>query len=153
MKNSSELVKRAGITPRIKLGVKAEKEGKNGKMIKTVVSTGPHRVKLIDDKIIRGTDHESGTEIELVRYTVEENGEKKFYDTRLRDKNTGGLSYLVQRLAEFPEGAEVILEMKRKGIRNYVEVSPAVETKKVEVDDTHEDVEAVEETDPNTSTN
>lgn len=118
----------AGIVPKLRLGQKTEKG---------VISTGPHKVKIIEDKIVKGTDPQNGKEIEYVRYFVEENGEKKQYDTKLKDKN-GQLSYLVQRLSEIEEGAEVILEMKKRGIKNYVSVNAVTEHGEVEVDDDSE---------------
>ena len=113
MKNSKALLAQAGLLPKLRLGVKQDKGG--------VKSTGPHRVKVLEDKIVKGFDQESGKEIDYVKYILSENNEKKYYQTKLKDKE-GGLSYLVQRLAEINEGDEVILEMKRRGVRNYVEV-------------------------------
>src|SRR3990167_5036108 len=113
MKNSLKLLKRAGIMPKLRLGIKLPKGG--------VKTTGPHRVKILEDKVIRKPDN-TGKEIELVRYTVEENGEKKVYDTKLKSKD-GQLSYLVQRFAEINEGDEVIMEMEKQGIKNYIKVT------------------------------
>lgn len=132
MKNSKELLVRAGILPKLRLGLKQTKGG--------VKSTGAHRVKIIEDKILKKPDPITGKEIEIVRYVVEENGEKKFYDTKLRDKNNG-LSYLVQRFAEIKEGEEVILEMKKQGMKNYIEVIPVSSASNVEVDEEDEDEE------------
>lgn len=133
MKTSKELLKEAGIQPKLRLGSKTPKGGTK--------ANGPHRVKMIADKIVKGTDPKNGREIEYVRYLIEENGEKKTYQTKkLNDK--GELSYLVQRLAEINEGEEVILEMKKQGIKNYIDVSPVVggETIEMEDDDEHEDI-------------
>jgi len=135
MKNSKALLKQAGILPKLRLGSKLAGGG--------VKSTGSHRVRIVEDKIIKKADPTSGKEIEWVRYVVEEGGEKKIYDTKMRDKN-GGLSYLVQRLAEIEEGDEVILEMKKQGIKNYIEVSPVGHSSSVDVEDheiTEDDIE------------
>lgn len=102
-----------------------------------VQSTGQHKVKILEDKLISKPDPTTGKEIEWVRYFVEENGEKKVYDTKLKDK-AGGLSYLVQRFAEIGEGAEVILEMKKQGIKNYVEITPTGHSSTVEVEEDDE---------------
>ncbi len=133
MKASKALLKEAGIQPKLRLGNKKEGGG--------VVSTGPHRVKMMADKIVPGKDPKTGKDIEYVRYLVEENGETKTYQTKKFNEKTGELSYLVQRLAEVEEGEEVILEMKKQGIKNYVEVSPISGGQKVEVDedDDHDD--------------
>jgi hypothetical protein len=132
MKNSLALLKEANIQPKLRLGIK--KQGGGTK------STGAHRVKMIADKIVKGVDPKTNKEIDYVRYLLEENGETKTYQTKkLNDK--GELSYLVQRLAEIKEGEEVILEMKKQGIKNYIEVSPVVGSESVEIeDDEHEEL-------------
>lgn len=128
MKISRELLAKAGLLPKLRLGLKLPKGG--------VKPTGPHKVKILEDKILKKPD-QTGKEIEYVRYIVEEDGEKKFYDTKLRDKQ-GGLSYLVQRFAEIPEGDEVVLEMKKQGVKNYIEVTPAGHSASVEMEDEDE---------------
>src|SRR3990167_8922751 len=130
-KFSKELLAKAGILPKLRLGLKLPKGG--------VKPTGPHKVKLLEDKILKKPD-QTGKEIEYVRYVVEEDGEKKIYDTKLRDKNNG-LSYLVQRFAEINEGEEIILEMKKQGAKNYIEVTPAGHSSSVEVEDEEEEIE------------
>lgn len=135
MKNSKELVKRAGIVPKLRLGEQII--GEDGKKL-GVKATGPHKVKLIEDRIVRGIDFK-GKETEFVEYILEENGEKKTYKTKLKNDN-GELSYLVQRLSDVPEGGEVVLEMKKKGIKNYVSVSEISGADEIEVDDTEHDV-------------
>lgn len=136
MKTSKALLKAAGIMPKLRLGVKKAGGG--------LVSTGPHRVRLIEDRTIKGVDATSGKEMEYVVYTLEENGEKKTYKTKVKNKE-GQLNYLVQHLAEIPEGGEVILEMQKMGIKNYVSVLPVGGNAKVMEAD--EDSEEDEESD------
>ena len=132
MKNSRALLKQAGILPKLRLGLKKSGGG--------VIPTGQHRVKILEDKIIKKPDPTSGKEIDWVRYTVEENGEKKVYDTKLKDKS-GQLSYLVQRFAEITEGDEILLEMKKQGIKNYFEVVPVGHSENVEIPDEVEELD------------
>lgn len=133
MKQSKALMKEANIQPKLRLGNKT----KHG-----TVSTGAHRVKMIADKIVKGTDTK-GKEIDFVRYLVEENGETKTYQTKkLNDK--GELSYLVQRLSEINEGQEVILEMKKQGIKNYIDVLPVVGGGQVEVEEDEDNEEIID---------
>lgn len=129
MKNSKELLKLAGILPKLRLGIKQSGGGVKG--------TGSHRVRIIDDKIIKKPDS-TGKELEYVRYLVEENGEKKIYDTKKLDKN-GQLSYLVQRFAEISEGDEVALEMKKQGMKNYIEVIPLNNPSNIEIEEDEEE--------------
>ncbi len=126
MKISKKLLQNAGIFPKLRLGIKQSGGG--------VKSSGSHKVKIIADKIIKKLDQSSGKEIEYVRYLIEENGEQKIYDTKKLDK-TGQLSYLVQRFAEVNEGDEVILEMKKQGIKNYIQVIPINNSSNIEIED------------------
>lgn len=112
MKTSKELLVQAKIIPRLRLGNKTD----HG-----VVSTGPHTVKMIEDKLMNGKDPQTGDIRPIVRYIFEENGEPRRYDVPVKDK-AGELHYLVQRLAEVEEGQEIVLEMKKRGVKNYVDV-------------------------------
>lgn len=117
MRISKELMKSAGILPKLRLGIKREGGG--------VQATGPHTVTMISDKIVQGLDRETGKAIEYVKYVVEEDGVQKEYRTRLKHKETGELNYLVQNLSQVDEGDMVILEMKKMGPKNYIEVRHA----------------------------
>ncbi len=132
MKVSKEILSKMGVLPKLRLGKKKSGGG--------TISTGAHRVKLLSDKIVNGTDPKTGKIIEFVRYLVEEKGEKKIYQTKkLNDK--GEVNYLVMNLSEINEGDEVILEMKKQGIKNYIEVLPVKGSLTSEVEDGEEDNE------------
>lgn len=135
MENSKKLLKEAKIYPRLKLAVQVTNTS-TGK--KSVQGTGPHRVKLVKDKLSQGTEFETGKEREEVHYLVEENGELKKY-TCPRLNKQGELHYLVQRFAEVEEGQEIMLEYKRKGVKGYIEVTPLGSTEDVEVDEHDEE--------------
>jgi len=117
MEKSKEILKKAGVVSRIKLK-----------------GTGPHKVKIVGEKIVKGTDYQTGIEREELEYILEEDGEKKRYNVAIKDK-TGGISYFIERMAEFGEGDEIILEYKPiKGTpRGYIDVRNAEE--KVEESD------------------
>lgn len=137
MEYSKKLLVAANIIPKLRLAIKEEG--------KPPVPTGPHKVKIISDKTQNGKDHE-GKVVPIVRYIFEENGEQKRYDVPVKNKE-GELHYLIQKLAEVEEGQEIILEMKKKGIKNYVSVSVVGHSSDVEVDeneDIHGDEEVVE---------
>ena len=105
MKTSLDILLKAGLHPKLILG---ERRGN------AVVSTGPHTVKMLEDKIIKKMNTE-GKEEYFVRYIVEENGEKKQYDAHMKSKVGNDPHYLVQALADVHEGEELILEMKKAG--------------------------------------
>ena len=85
-------------------------------------STGKHTVKVLEDKVVRKPPREEGDDGYYVRYTVEENGERKQYDTRMRQKGGNDPSYFVQAMAAIEPGEEITLEMKKAGVKNYVEI-------------------------------
>lgn len=113
MKISREILTKAGVCPKLQLGTKGAKG---------VQSTGPHRVRMVEDKIVVKLDAD-GQKTHYVRYIVEENGKQYQYDTRMKVKEGTDVSYLVQALADVDEGEEITLEMKKSGIKNYVEVT------------------------------
>ena len=119
MENSKKLLENAGIVPKLRLGVQKPGGG--------VLTTGPHRVKIISDRIISEMNIETGKEEPTMVYTVEENGVTMEYHRKVKNKK-GELDYLIQRLAELKPGSEVILEMARRGARNHIVVIPVQPT-------------------------
>ena len=138
METSKDIVKKAGIIPDLVLATKRDKGG--------VDSTGPHTVKLLEDKVIKDTDYDTGAEIYVVRYILEEAGEKKKYDVAMKDKK-GEIHYLVQRLAEIGEGEEIIMECKRHGIKNYIEIKRVNQPEKANVAE-EDDIPIINENEP-----
>lgn len=135
MQVSKQIVKEAGLHPKLKLLIKEEG--------KAPVPTGEHKIRLLKDKEIIKKDITTGKDTAYIRYLVEEHGEIKTYDTRKFSKDTGEISYLVQKLAEYPENSYVILEAKKQGPKNYISVKPVNTVEDVEVDDeddTEEDI-------------
>lgn len=122
MKNSKALMVRAGIYPRLKLGVR--KMNPTTKK-ESVHSTGPHKVRVLDDKITKGRDRESGQIIDVMKYVLEVEGVKKEYRCPIKNKETGEVHYVVQIFSSVEPGTELILEMKKMGPRNCVEVRDA----------------------------
>lgn len=134
MKTSKELLVQAKIIPRLRLGEKTD-HGVKG--------TGPHTVKIVEDKLQQGKDPQTGEIRPIVRYTFEENGELKRYDVPVKDK-AGELHYLIQRLSDVEEGQEIVLEMKKRGVKNYVDVTT---TDGTPIGDAEETLPAPEEED------
>jgi len=130
MQISREIMTKAGLLPKLRLGIKT------GKGVKP---TGPHRVKIVSDKLIRKMNPE-GQEEHFVRYVFEEDGQQKQYDAHMKSKVGNDPHYLVQALAEVEPGEELILEMKKAGVKSYIEVTRVGlnEVEKVEMDDEDE---------------
>jgi len=129
MQVSKQIVKEAGLHPKLKLLTKEDG--------KAPIPTGEHKIRLLKDKEIVKKDID-GRDTAYIRYLIEEHGEIKIYDTRKFSKDTGEISYLVQKLAEYPENSYVILEAKKQGAKNYISVKPVNTSEEVEVDDEDE---------------
>jgi hypothetical protein len=131
MKTSREILMKSGLLPKLLLGIKT------GKGVK---STGKHTVKVIEDKIVRKPIREEGDDGYYVRFIVEENGEQKQYDTRMKEKGGNDPSYFVQAMAAVEPGEIITLEMKKAGLKNYIEiVRPSLgEVDRADMDDDDE---------------
>jgi len=123
MKTINEILKQAKIVPLLRLAVQKEGGGE--------VGTGPHRVKLLRDKAAKRINARTGKEEYIVWLYVEENGEEKKYPIPVKDKN-GEVHYLIQRLGEFKEGDEIIMEYKRRegSVKGFIDVRPVTQQKK-----------------------
>ena len=100
--------------PKLRLGVKLAKGG--------VSSTGPHLVKFVEEPIaIMGKDNE-GKERKELKFIVEENGIRYRWHAPIYSKDGTAPHYLMERIMDINVGDERILEMLRKGARNYVDV-------------------------------
>lgn len=87
------------------------------------VPNGPHTIVLVSDKL--GKDSMGNDRLEV---TVKEQGVTKLWTIPLKDKE-GNLHYLVQALSVYPEGETLVVEMKKKGPKNYVDVRKVGELK------------------------
>lgn len=130
MKTSREIMFKAGLLPKLRLGIK----GGRG-----VTPTGPHKVTILEDKLVKKLNPEGQEEV-FVRYIFDEGGEKKQYDAHMKAKVGNDPHYLVQALAECEPGEELILEMKKAGVKNYIAVTRVAlnQTEEVAVDDEDE---------------
>lgn len=100
--------------PWLQLGIKQEGGG--------VKPTGPHKIKFIKEpKVGKGKDPVTQQERQELHFIVEEGGVEKKWNIPLYMKD-GSPHYLLSRLEEVSVGDEVVLEMKNKGIKNYIEV-------------------------------
>ena len=134
MKILKDILKQANIVPDLKLFTKREGGGTQ--------TTGPHIVKLIDSKIIKGSEYLTNKEVYIVRLLLEENGEQKKYEFPVKNQK-GDVHYLVHRLAEFKEGSEIVLEGKSEGGRSFTSVSSVGDA----VESSKENVQTIEQDD------
>ncbi len=119
MKIPEEILKTASEkgTYQPKLSLFVQKEGGGTQ------STGPHEVKLISSKLVKGSDFATKKERAEIQLLLEENGVEKTYQFPAQDKE-GGVHYLVERFAPIPEGSVVVLEGKKakSGVGSYISV-------------------------------
>ncbi len=115
---SQELAQQANIVPFLNLVPKNESG--------VPTPNGPHRVKFLGDKIIKGNDFKTKQEIDVVRYTFEEDGIAKKYDVAVKDEK-GDLKYFIQKMSEYNYGDEIILEGKRDSEKIYISIKSVSE--------------------------
>lgn len=129
MKTCKEILKKASIYPKLQLARKKQGGGTE--------STGAHRVKIVADKLAKEFDPETGKEREVVKFLLEEAGERKTYKVPVLNKQ-GEVHYLIQRFGELREGEEIVLEFKRKGLKGYIDVLRISDSSEVEVGENEE---------------
>jgi len=119
MQKSEEILKQANIVPLLRLVVQKEGGGTEG--------TGPHKVKLLEDKIGKRVNPRTGKEEYVVIYFVEEDGIKKRYPVPLKGED-GQVHYLIQRIGPLAPGTEVILEYKRRegSVKGFIDVKEVI---------------------------
>jgi len=134
---SQQLVKKATSEgaippPFLQLATQIKDEAGNKKGVQ---GTGPHKVKFISDKIVKGHDYKTKEERDEVEYVFEEEGLKKRYRVPVKNKN-GELHYFVQRMAEAKAGEEIILEYKKKegSFEGYIDFKRAIGSGEISID-------------------
>src|SRR3990167_4441532 len=120
---SQEIILKAGIAIRLSLAEKIVNEYGRSKGTR---STGEHKVKFLEDKVVQGKDFQTGVERLEMKWIFEEDGQRKFYTKPLRDEN-GEVYYLIQSMAKYNYGDELILKYVSKGLRGYIDVRKAGE--------------------------
>ena len=93
---------KANIIPWLRLGTK--KEGGS------VISTGPHEVKIVSDRLVKKFDRKANKDVPAIEYTFEEGGTQKRYTAKIMNES-GGVSYFIQKMGEFNIGDTITLEM------------------------------------------
>ena len=131
----NKAVESGNYLPRLSLFVKLEGGGTR--------STGKHNVKILGDKVVKARDFITKQEIYKIELLLEEDGIKKTYSFRMKDKdNPNKPHYLVERFANIEAGTEVVLEGKKSATGGkYVDVQVVGEPQEVN----EEDIPVVEE--------
>jgi len=130
--------------PWLKLAKKVIKE--NGSF-GGVKGTGPHKVKFVNDRAVKGQDYRTKEERMEVEYIFEENGEQKRYRVPVFNKK-GELYYFVERMKDFNYGDVLVLEYKKLSRdKGYIDIQEAeIEQDKTKIGQTFdEEIPIIEE--------
>lgn len=101
-------------TPWLHLGEKLEGGG--------VRSTGKHIVSIIEEpKVTKDNDPITGKERQILLFRVLENETEKKWSFPIYGKD-GQPHYLISRMEDIEVGEVFSLEIKKKGLKNYIEV-------------------------------
>ena len=112
-----KVLAQSGYVPTIKIFVQKEGGG--------VISTGPHKVKVV--KAGKGAvnikNPTTGKDELHVWLYLDEDGQQLRYPIPLQNKD-GSLHYLVERMADIEEGETIVMEGKKSqsGMTNYIEI-------------------------------
>lgn len=79
-----------------------------GELIDVEVPNGPHKVKIISQKIGKGKNYK-GDEQDMLIMVIEDNGVEKLWDMPLKNED-GNLYYLIEDLENIEIGEEFIVE-------------------------------------------
>lgn len=106
-------------TPFLKLAERKEGQG--------VVGLGPKKLRLEQEKVVKGREYKTNKERKEVEYLFTEldTGEKKRYRKPIHDQD-GNLHYLHENMKDFKVGDSLIIEFKEKdnSYGGYLDVSP-----------------------------
>lgn len=106
--------KKGHFTPRLELFIKETPKS-------APKPTGPHTVKMLGAKTIKGTEYKTNKERAEVELLVEEDGEKKTYNFPVVMKS-GKMHYLIERLKKYNKGDEFVMEGKKSGQSSYIDI-------------------------------
>lgn len=113
MQRFKDAAKVLKIYPKLKLGEKLEGGG--------VKSLGPKKVKITAEPSTT-VMIKNGKQVKAFKLIVEEGGElKKWLIPMLNEEGEG--HYLVDQLQDVEVGEVITLEMKKRGPRNYIEIT------------------------------
>lgn len=141
MERIKEAAKVLKLYPKLQLGERRE-DGKNakGEPKFVVFPTGPHTVKLLAEPTTVMLN-KGGKMVKGFKFMVEENGATYKWNVPLMNENGEG-HYLIDRLnsMDVQVGEEITLEMKKRGPRNYIDVTrPGDAEHEVEEEEVPED--------------
>jgi hypothetical protein len=113
----------------------------NGEMVEVRKPTGPHRIKIVSEKMGKGKNGFTGEEQDELQMVVLEGSKQKLWNVAVKGKN-GDLNYLIERLMDVEIGDELVVESKKsaKGQGYYTDIQKVASSSKglptIQLDDT-----------------
>lgn len=112
METVKQVMDSLGVLPRLHLGIKSPKG---------VTPTGPHTVTFLSEpEGITAKDH-NGKPGKYLRFEVEENGLRLHWRVAVLNRE-GQANYLLERLVALKPGDVRVLEMRKAGMKNYIDI-------------------------------
>lgn len=143
LNNLKKAAEKMGIVPRLQLAV--QKTDEKGKVL-GVESTGPHRLKILADaELTEGSDPMTGRKRQEFHLPVEERGTKKLWVLPLYDRD-GKENYKIAKLMDLNIGDEIIVEVRKRGAKNYTSIMPVNAEEGLEDENHLPDEEEIERT-------
>lgn len=132
-----ERVKAAAVAlklyPKLQLGEKLEGGG--------VKPTGPHTVKIKDEPTTVMIT-KNNKPVKAFKFIVEEHGNLYKWLVPLTNEQGEG-HYLIERLQNIEVGQEIVLEMKKRGPKNYIDISRPGEEDEEEIEVADEELPTI----------
>lgn len=106
-----------------------------------VKSTGPHTVKITAEPTTVMIT-KNNKPVKAFKFIVEENGQLYKWLVPLTNEQGEG-HYLIERLINVEVGQEIVLEMKKRGPKNYIDISRPGEEEEEEVEVADEELPTI----------
>ncbi len=112
METVKQVMDSLGVLPKLHLGLKTPKGA---------VSTGPHTVTFLSEPEPITSKDFAGKPGKYLRFEVEENGLRMHWRVAVLNRE-GQANYLLERLVTIKPGDVRVLEMRKAGMKNYIDI-------------------------------
>lgn len=136
MDKITEIAKAIGVLPKLRLSEETAAGGRK--------SNGPHTVKFLEEPVVVIGKDQQGKPRKELKFRVQEADQQYYWRVPILNKE-GQPNYLFERLLDLKVGEERTLEMKKVGIRSYIDVSKTGEEHVDADEDTEDTIEYPED--------
>lgn len=114
MEKITEIAKAIGVLPKLRLSEETPSGGRK--------ANGSHTVKFLEEPVVVMGKDQKGNPRKELKFKVQEGEQQYYWRVPILNKE-GQPNYLFERLLDLKVGEERILEMKKVGMRSYIDVS------------------------------